>query len=622
MKLRTKILAGYGVSLTLILLVGAWGVANLWRLGQASEAILRENYRSIRAAEGMVDALERQDSATLISLSEGNTNGIDLFADNQVDFFEWLSRAKDNITISGETEILAKLEKSYRQYLGSVAQFRSLQSQPETARSFYSKSVLPKFEAVRQASIELRNLNQQTMEAASQQAQVTSRNAIASMIFAGSSAAVLGLIFSLILSKNLTSPLKKITQATEEIAGGNYDVNISPQSNDELGHLAGEINSMSQKLKNFHALNVNTIIAQKQRNEAIIDSISDPIIVVDDRCNIIDINPTAALLFNAKPKLAEGRHYLEVVEDRTLYNQIQATAESGEPSQLNAEESVLNLEKNGIEYFYRYVTTPVKTEDGKRLGVVLLLQDVTKFKQIDQLKSDFVMTASHELRTPLTGMSMSIDLLLETAQEKLSEREQELLQTASEDVERLRSLVNDLLDLSKIESGRIDMERVPIEANFIIDKVISLFKVQTQEKNIQLNKKLIEELPNVNADANKITWVLTNLVANALRYAESQIEITATQHGNSIYFSVTDDGPGIDPTYQSKIFDKFVQVKTKRDIGGSGLGLSICKEIVKAHGGTIWVDSTVGEGSKFSFTLPIISNPDQNSDKQGELTHV
>ena len=136
MKLRTKILAGYGVSLALILLVGAWGVANLWRLGQASEAILRENYRSIRAAEGMVDALERQDSATLISLSEGGTNAIDLFANNQVEFLQWLSRAKDNITIRGETEILAKLQKSYREYLSSVAQFRSLQNQPRNGKKF------------------------------------------------------------------------------------------------------------------------------------------------------------------------------------------------------------------------------------------------------------------------------------------------------------------------------------------------------------------------------------------------------------------------------------------------------------------------------------------------------
>ena len=363
-------------------------------------------------------------------------------------------------------------------------------------------------------------------------------------------------------------------------------------------------------------MNVKTIIAQKQRNEAIIDSITDGIIVVDDNYNIIDINPTAARLFNARPKLAEGRHYLEVVEDRILYNQIQATAESGESPQLNPDESVLTLEKNGVEYFYRYITTPVKTEDGKRLGVVLLLQDVTKFKQIDQLKSDFVMTASHELRTPLTGMAMSIDLLIETAQEKLSQREQELLQTASEDVQRLRSLVNDLLDLSKIESGRIDMEKVPITANFVIDKVISLFKVQTQEKNIRLNKQVTEGLPQVNVDANKITWVLTNLVANALRYAESQIEIAATQHGNSIYFSVSDDGPGIDAAFQSKIFDKFVQVKTERDVGGSGLGLAICKEIVKAHGGIIWVDSTVGEGSKFSFTLPINFNFDNQFNKQ------
>ncbi len=351
MKLRTKILAGYGVSLALVILVGAWGAANLWRLGQASDAILRENYRSIRPADGMVEALERQDSATLISLSEGGAKGIDLFANNQVEFLQWLSRAKDNITINGEAEILGSLEKNYRDYISSVARFRSLESQSQAATSFYNQSVLPKFEAVRQGLIELRNLNQQTMELTSQQAQVTSRNAIASMIFAGSSAAVLGLIFSLILSNNLTSPLKKITEATEEIAGGNYDVNIPVQSNDELGHLAGEINSMSQKLRNFHALNVNTIIAQKQRNEAIIDSISDAIVVVDDNFNIIDINPMAASLFNARPKLAEGRHYLEVVEDRTLYNQIQATAESGESSELNADESVLTIEKNGVEYF-------------------------------------------------------------------------------------------------------------------------------------------------------------------------------------------------------------------------------------------------------------------------------
>ncbi|MEM7556051.1 MAG: ATP-binding protein [Cyanobacteria bacterium P01_A01_bin.84] len=633
MKLRTKILAGYGVSLTLIVLVGLWGVINLWRLGRASEAILQDNYRSIRAAEGMLEALERQESATLSLLLDNKQANISTFKDNEIEFLQWLGRAKDNITIPGETEIVSRLKGRYKAYLTSTLQLIQKQNnQQNTTISFYNQSVVPEFKAVRQASVELRNLNQQTMISASQKAQITSQQAIASMLVAGASAAGVGLVFSLILSKNLTHPLNSITEAAGQIADGNYDVNLSSQSNginlfrntsgDELGTLAQEINTMSQKLKEFHALSLDKIVVEEQRNQAIINSIADGIVVVDDNFHIIAINPIAARLFNTTPNQVEGRHYLEMTEDRTLYNPIQALLQekqqSKEESIETSENPLLSLEINGTEQHYRYLITPVTTEDKRRLGVVLLLQNITKFKKIDELKSDFVMTASHELRTPLTGMAMSIELLLETAKEKLSEREQELLHAAAEDVERLRSLVNDLLDLSKIESGRIDMERVPVEIDFIVDKVMSLFAVQGEEKGIELHKDIASNLPPVNADANKITWVLTNLVANALRYAETKIQIIAKQHANSVFLSVTDDGQGIEPAFQAKIFDKFVQVQTERDVGGSGLGLAICKEIVKAHGGTIWVDSTPGNGSTFNFTLPTIKSFSQS----GEVTNV
>ena len=618
MKLRSKILAGYGVSLALVILVGGWGVINLWRLGRASEAILQDNYRSIRAAEGMLESLERQDSAVLTLLLEGKESNLADFQGNEIEFLQWLGRAKDNITITDEERVLGTLQERYKSYLTSIAQLRLIQTTQQLAATrFYKQTVVPNFQNVRQASIKLRDINQQAMMSASEQAQITSQQAIASMAIAGISAAIVGIVFSLILSKNLTRPLKSMTQAAEQIADGDYDVNILVHSQDELGSLAEEINIMSEKLKEFRALSLNQIVAQEQRNEAIIDSITDGIVVVDEGCDIIAINPTAANLFNTTPQQAEGRHYLEMTEDRTLYNQIQATLQNTPPPD-TGETSLLTLERNGIEHHYSYLTTPVKTEDGKRLGVVLLLQDITKFKKIDELKSDFVMTASHELRTPLTGMAMSIDLLLETASQKLSDREQELLQAAAEDVQRLRSLVNDLLDLSKIESGRIEMEPVVVKVNLLVDKVISLFEVQTQEKNIPLEKQVDEDLPSVKADPNKITWVLTNLVANALRYAQTQIQIIAKQHGNSVFLSVSDDGQGIDPAFQAKIFDKFVQVQTERDAGGSGLGLAICKEIVKAHGGTIWVDSVPKEGSKFTFTLPIAAN----SSRSGEIVNV
>ncbi|WP_235112128.1 cell wall metabolism sensor histidine kinase WalK [Acaryochloris sp. 'Moss Beach'] len=252
---------------------------------------------------------------------------------------------------------------------------------------------------------------------------------------------------------------------------------------------------------------------------------------------------------------------------------------------------------------------------------MLLLQDITQLKEVDRLKSEFVATASHELRTPLTGMTMSMGLLLETAEEKLSESELELLQTAQDDMQRLRALVNDLLDLSKIESGKISLDVASVDVSLLIDNALSMFKVQVQDQGVELKSVIADGLPPVRADANKITWVLTNLIANALRYTErgGQIEVKVSPRADVLHICVRDDGAGIPLEYQSKIFDKFVQVETEKDVGGSGLGLAICKEIVKANQGSIWVESMPGQGSTFTFTLPIA---DRSSSATGVKLNV
>ena len=624
MKLQAKVLSGYAASLSLVVLVGLWGIFNLWRLGQASGDILQENYRSIRAADSMLDALERQDSATLILLLGDAGAGRSLFREYEVQFLQWLSRAKDNVTLPNEAQILAELETAYEEYLISVDQ---LIAAPESRTDEYEEGVRPAFQAVRGSASELRDTNQTAMSDASERAAETSRQAIASVATAGLSAAVVGFIISWILSRNLVQPVKAIRGATEQIASGNYDVKLAIASQDELGQLADEINIMSRRLQAFKALNLDKVVAEKQRSEAIIYSLSDGIVVVDDQLHIVAINPVAAAIFGTKPELVQGRHCLEIIDDRMLYSQIQSVAESQTPAfppsatppaeaeatdaatntASNTQCAELTVERGSVEH-YQYLATPVTTEDNRRLGVVVLLQNVTNFKQLDQLKSEFVMTASHELRTPLTGMAMSIDLLIETAKTKLSDNEQALLQTAQEDVERLRDLVNDLLDLSKIESGKLEMERVAVDPGALVEKAIDLLKIQAEDKQIEVTSQTASNLPNVQADINKITWVMTNLIANALRYAKETIKIMARRHGTWISIAVIDDGPGIDPAYQTKIFDKFVQVKTEKDVGGSGLGLAICKEIIKAHGGTIWVDSTPGHGSTFTFTLPVASS--------------
>ena len=601
MKLKSKILLGYGLSLGLVLLVGGWGINNLRRLGKASDAILKENYNSILAAEKSIDALERQDSAILLFLLENRDRGIQQFQNNQIEFLKWLGRAEGNITIPGEADLIAEIESAYQDYLTA---FIELQQQDGVTTEEYYETILPIFELIRGRSDRLRNINQSAMEAASANAQQISNQAVWSMAIAGASAAVIGLGFSLLLTRRIVNPLADMTTATAKIASGEYDIALQVKSQDELGTLAREITTMSQKLKAFRDLNVGKVIVEKQRSDAIVQSIADGIIVVDSELKIIAINPIAANIANVKSMLATNNHFLDVFSDRTLYQHLKQTAETGQLPQL--EDDILTIEQNKRTQYYKFAITPVVTESEATVGAILLLQDVTKLKELDNLKSEFVATASHELRTPLTGMAMSLNLLAEVTEDKLSASELELLDGAVEDVERLRSLVNDLLDLSKIESGKLNLDFTDVRVNFLLDKAVSALKIQAEQNNVALVQQPLSEDIKIKADANKIIWVLTNLIANALRYSDSgeKIEIGAASRSSWIEISVADRGAGIPLEYQGKIFDKFVQVETEKDVGGSGLGLAICKEMVLAHGGRIWVDSTVGEGSTFTFTVP------------------
>ena len=244
-------------------------------------------------------------------------------------------------------------------------------------------------------------------------------------------------------------------------------------------------------------------------------------------------------------------------------------------------------------------------------GAVLVLHDVTRLKEVDRLKSEFVMAASHELRTPLTSIGMSIELLSENLQGSVSPRDRALLDTALEEVSRLRALVEDLLNLETIESGRIEMQFGPTRIPEIFDHIAMIFSPQCAQKDVQILFEVPHDLPPAYADASKIAWVLTNLVSNALRYVQSggTILLSARAYGargssEMLSVSVKDDGPGIPAEYQSSIFERFTQVPGRASTG-SGLGLAISKEVVKAHGGAIWVDSKPGAGSTFTFTLPI-----------------
>jgi len=608
--LRKKIILGYGVAILLILVVLGWAFYNIMHLGRASEAILKKNYNSILAAENMIASLERQDHGSLLLLFGYQSEGWTQFSQMQAQFLQWFGRAKDNITEPGEREIIEAVDGAYASYLEKFLQLGLLSgNEKDKAAGFYHETVFPAGEAVRNACISLKQVNETAMFRTSDKAKSVAHRAVVSMLVVGLTALGLGLAFSLMLSNFLTRPLRHLVKGAQDIAGGNYDVEIVDESSDELGRLAGEFNDMAKKLKSYHDLNIGKLLAEKKKSEAIIHSIDDGILVVDADYRVLDVNPAGARAVGLGIEAARGKHFLEVVKDERLFQLIKKSAESGKPPGVVEGEDIITITQGETSSHFEYRISPIYSETNAMLGIVLHLRDITRLMELDRLKSEFVMTASHELRTPLTSIGMGIELLRESAVGKLSPEEQKLLGAAHEEIQKLKSLVNDLLTLSKIESGKIEMEFERTSLAALFDKVVADMRIQAERKSVELSWQSPESLPLVKADAHKIAWVLTNLVANALNFtaAGGYIRLSAERIEGLVYVSVKDNGAGIPIEYQSRIFDKFVQVGDQKGGATSGLGLAICREIIRAHDGTIWVDSTPQEGSTFTFTIPVAS---------------
>ena len=613
---RKKILFGYGVTLILVVVVLAWAMFHLLRLGQASDSILEENYRSILAAENMIDAVERQDSAVLLILLGFKEQGHSELRDNETIFLQWLGRAKDNITVKGEKEVIEAIERGYTKYLGEVSNLRlTTEADNQRAIRVYHEDVLPLFRSVRDFCIKLREINHETMYAASNRAHNLAIQAVFSISVIGFAAVIIGILFSLFLSRLISRPVTELSGAVSHLAQGDYEIHVPVRGTGELALLAQQFNLMAEKLGQYHAMNIGEIIAEKRKSEAIIQSVDDGLVVVDEKLLVSDINPEAARIFGANRDDCLGKHILEVVREEKLVDFIRQSLDSRTTPKIPEGEDVFTASTEGRSQHFHFSISPMRSPGAEIKGVILLLRDITRLHELDRLKSEFVMTASHELRTPLTSIGMSVDMLLESAAPKLTDKEKELLTVCHEEVQRLRALVNDLLDLSRIEAGKLEMAFEPVSPGFLGEQAVAIMKSQAEAKNLQLTLEVPATLPDVLADPTKIEWVLVNLLANAVRYTpeHGHISLKGESIGGQVHFSVSDDGEGVPYELQSRIFDKFVQVKGAGSPEGSGLGLAICKEIVRAHRGTIWLDSTPGHGSTFTFTLPFVNESIQRS---------
>ncbi len=608
--LNKKIWIGYLVLILITAGVASWAVTNFINLSNAIDNIMVENYRSISATEKMTEAVERQDSALLRYFFQDDQQALRIFKENEGEFLKWFARAEDNITIEGEREIIEELNQQYIEFVEEFSVLQKMkQPKPETIQQYYLETVFPNFQEVKRTIRSLSQLNHKTMLQAQGHADSRAIKATYSTIFISVLLILIGLIFVFYLIRIILKPIKKLTKSVEEIGAGNLKQKININSRDEIGELAREFNRMTTRLREYEETNINRLKAEKNKSEAIVRSISNPIIVTDKDNKIVLINPEAENVFTIKEDNILGHHFLEVINNEKIFQEIDNTLK--EENSDEEADKVICLNTGNLEKDYRLKVRPVYNRNTEVELVVTLLEDITKLKEIDRMKTEFVSTVSHEFRTPLTSIKMSVELLLEENVGSLSEEQRELLLATSEDCERLVSLIDDLLDLSKIESGQIELDFQPSEVEKIVTSALKPIIPQAKEKDIELKTDLEDDLPPVTADFTKINWVITNLLGNALRHTEAggSITVSSRRRGSRAYISVSDTGEGIPTEYRDKIFDKFVSIRGEDETSGTGLGLAISKEIVEAHGGKIRVESSEGEGSTFTFTLKLSSRP-------------
>lgn len=345
--------------------------------------------------------------------------------------------------------------------------------------------------------------------------------------------------------------------------------------------------------------------ADKKKTEAVIRSITEGLVVVNAEGKVIMMNPAAEKLLDVSKEKKIGRDLLENMKDEQMFS----LAKDGTNSELKEIELV--SKHDDTKKVLRASSAVIEDENGQTVGMVSVLNDITKQKEIDRLKETFVANVSHELRTPLVAVDKTIALILDKAAGEVTKQAEELLNIASRNIKRLKMLIDELLDITKLEAGKVTVKCSPTSLARVINDTVDGLVIWAQSKSLKISKSVDPTIPEMNIDGDRITQVLTNLIGNAVKFTpkggEISVSAVADRAKNEVRVSVADNGIGISKENLDKIFDKFFQAgeRTASDIGGTGIGLSIAKEMVKLHGGRIWVESEKGMGTKFTFTLPV-----------------
>ena len=572
MTIKTKLYFSLGLLFALIIIVATMSIFYINALKKDTNNILVANYNTLEYSRDMFISLDKLQQGQLTF----NT------------FEESLKKQKTNVTEPGEHEITESIAR----------EIKLLKETPQSAQLIL---------LIRQEITQLMRINMNAIQRKSTIANETAASAIIRISITATICLIVALVLLVNLPGNVANPIRKLTESIKEIANQNYKERVRFETSTEFEQLAKSFNTMAEKLEEYSESKLEKIIKGKKRIEALINNMQDPVIGLDEDKIVLFVNDEALKITGLKADKIIGHQIQEVALNndliRDLIREHKATAVE---KKLN--KTLKIYADNKESYFEKEIIDinimPTGESDLQFIGQVILLKNITLFKELDVAKTNFIATVSHEFKTPLSSIQMSTALLKNAKIGTLNEEQAHLIDSITDDSNRLLKITGELLNMTQLESGNMQLTMSSNDPVKIIKVAMEATQIQAEQKNITVVTNFSENLPDVQADFEKTVWVFTNILSNAIRYSyeNSTILIELKKTHKEVSFSIQDYGQGILEQYQTKIFNRYFRVPgTKKE--GTGLGLAISKEFIETQEGTITVESEFGSGSKFVVSL-------------------
>jgi NtrC-family two-component system sensor histidine kinase KinB len=571
MKLKTKLTLGVGLLFLLIVLMSVIGSVYINKLKSDTEKILTANYNSLEFSKNMLLALDKISTDSAIAVNDFQKNN---------------KLQEKNLTEFGEKEATQSLNLHFNSYLK--------QASPE------------KEKLIREDLAKIMSLNMKGIERKSDIAIITAENATFWIVSLGTVCFLIAFILLFNLPQTIAEPINQLTFSIRQIAAKNYSERVHFKGSEEFNSLADSFNTMAEKLQEYESSSLSRQLMEKKRIETLVNNMHDAVIGLDENHFIYMINDEALKITNLHKEEIIGKTVHEVAVNNDLIRELLKNIDHP------VKEPIKIVRDNKENYFEQDIIpiNIVKTgeKETKYIGKVILLRNITPFKELDFAKTNFIATISHELKTPISAIKMGVQLLGNQKFGELNDQQQELLKSINDDGQRLLNITGELLNLSQVETGNIRLAVEKCSPKEVVQTAVKNVEKLAEQKNILINTEyLIGDNDFVNADFDKTVWVMNNFLTNAVKHSfqDENIRITVEKQDSMIQFSITDTGSGIDEKYHRQIFDRYFQVPGDHQ-NGTGLGLAISKNFIEKQNGEIGVKSSPNQGSTFYFRLPVV----------------